>query len=114
MSDKVKAIKNKDNKPIIKEFWVKIKYPENDEYNELWITNKGTYFARHTYHGGVWYFVGDPLGFCELSHLCPEDYVFHVCDDSWNELFISTNNDDSCSNHKFADFYDEGYKLGVS
>lgn len=75
-----------------KEFWVQLKYHENDDYNELWITKDKKYFARHTYYDkGIWYFVSDPLGYCELDHMCPDDYIFHVCGPDWKELFIDTN-----------------------
>lgn len=80
------------------EFKVKLKYHENDSYNELWqVVGEQKYFARHTYNGGIWYFVTDPLGYCELDYPCPDDYIFIVCDQKGNELFKSTNADDSCN-----------------
>lgn len=86
----------------MKEFKVKLKYHENDDYNELWLVINGMkanqYFARNTYGWtGMWYFVSDPLGYCELDHPCPNDYIFIVCDQKGNELFRSCNGDDSCN-----------------
>ena len=86
----------------MKEIKVKLKYHENDDYNELWLEINGRgnnrYYARHTYGWtGTWYFVSDPLGYCELDHPCPDDYIFIVCDQKGNELFRSCNGDDSCN-----------------
>lgn len=80
----------------MKEFKVSLAYHENDDYNELWeIVGEKTYFARHTYFGGTWYFVADPLGYCELDHPCPDDYVFIVCNSKGKELFKSSNGDET-------------------
>ena len=68
---------------------------ENDSYNELYKVIKGDtkkkYFARHTFGNGEWYFVSDPLGYCELDYSCPEDYIFIVCDGNGKELFEDSN-----------------------
>lgn len=71
---------------------VRLHTHENDDYNELWKEVGGKrYFARHTYMGSVWYYVSDPLGYCELSHPCEPDITFIVCDQDGNELFEDSN-----------------------
>jgi len=79
----------------MKEIKVRLYAHENDSYNELYKVIAGNtkekYFARHTYNSGVWYFVSDPLGYCELSHVCPGDYIFVVCDKNGAELFKDSN-----------------------
>lgn len=77
-----------------KEYFVKLYQHEDDSYNELWKTKDNKYFVRNTFYGGEWYYVCDPLGYCELDHACPSDIIFHVCDPKYNELFISRN--DGC------------------
>ena len=80
----------------MKEFKVSIWHQEDDNYNELWkVVGEEKYFARNTYYGGDWYFVADPLGYCELDHSCPDDYVFIVCNHKGKELFRSSNADDT-------------------
>lgn len=65
---------------------------EDDCYNELWKEVGGTrYFARHTYHGSIWYHVCDPLGYCELDHPCDPEQIFIVCDQAGNRLFEDSN-----------------------
>jgi len=79
-----------------KEVRVKIYAMENDDYNELYkVIGEKHYFARHTYYGGEWYFVCDPLGYCELDHPVPENYTFVVCGEGGKELFRSTNADET-------------------
>jgi len=79
----------------MKEIKVKIYAHENDDYNELWKVISGDtkqkYFARHTFGKAEWYFVADPLGYCELDHACPDDYIFIVCDDNGKELLRDSN-----------------------
>ena len=82
----------------MREIKVSIYAHENDSYVELYKVLKGEtkhkYIARHTYrngNGGEWYFVSDPLGYCELDYGCPEDYVFIVCDQKGKELFRDSN-----------------------
>ena len=82
----------------MKEIKVKLYSHENDCYVELYKVIKGDtkvkYFARNTYSSGddgQWYFVADPLGYCELDHGCPGDYVFIVCDSKGKELFRDSN-----------------------
>lgn len=71
---------------------VRLFLPENDSYNEVWSEVGGKrYFARHTYCGSVWYYVCDPLGYCELDHACGDDLTFVVCDQQGNPLFESSN-----------------------
>lgn len=71
---------------------VRLYAEENDAYDELWITDSGKYFVRYTYEpGGSWYFVSDPLGYRERDYRCPDHMRFHVCDEKFKELFISSN-----------------------
>lgn len=80
-------------KNSIKVFNVKPYLDENDEYVELWqdIDNPKRYFGRLTFYGGEWYIVSDPLGYCELSHPCPENYTFRIHDADETYLFDSSN-----------------------
>jgi len=79
----------------MKEIRVTLYSHENDAYNELYRVidgdTKQKYFARYTCNNGTWYFVSDPLGYCELSHPCPENYVFVVCTANGKELFKDSN-----------------------
>ena len=82
----------------MKEIKIVIYRHENDSYVELYKVIGGDttvkYFARATYGGGEngeWYFVADPLGYCELDHGCPDDYVFILCDNDGKELFRDSN-----------------------
>lgn len=76
---------------------VKLYANENDNYVELYKVISGDtkckYFARYTYGGddGIWYFVADPLGYCELDYVCSNEYVFTVCDQNGKELFNDSN-----------------------
>lgn|GEM_PF-2658811 len=77
---------------------VKLYAHENDSYVELYKVISGDtkveYFGRHTNSfgdDGVWYFVSDPLGYCELDHECSNEYVFIVCDKKGKELFHDSN-----------------------
>lgn len=65
----------------------------NDSYVELWGTfdEPRKYYARLVYGLPVWYYVCDPLGYCELDHSVEDDVVFVVCDSNGNELFKSSN-----------------------
>lgn len=80
---------------------VKLHRHENDSYNELYKVIevmegecKEKYFCRNTYGGGIWYFVSDPLGYCELDYACKDDYIFLVCDNSGSVLFEDGNGAD--------------------
>jgi hypothetical protein len=82
----------------MKEININLYRYRNDSYVELFKliggNTKTKYIARRTYSGGdngEWYFVADPLGYCELDHSCPSDYVFVVCDHNGNELFRDSN-----------------------
>ncbi len=80
----------------MKEIKVRLCQHMDDNYNELYQVLKGDtkikYFARHCYHDdGIWYYVSDPFGYCELDHSCPEDYIFVVCDSEGKELFKDSN-----------------------
>jgi len=82
---------------FMREIKVKLFAHENDSYVELYKVISGDtkieYFARYTYGGddGEWYFVADPLGYCELDHACNTDYLFIVCDKRGKELFRDSN-----------------------
>lgn len=82
----------KSKMPNDMEFKVQIWREENDSYNELWkVVGEKDYFVRNTWGGGTWYFVCDPLGYCELDYACPDDYIFIVCDSNGNELLRDSN-----------------------
>jgi len=74
---------------------------ENDSYVELWKViepenGKPQYYGRYTYHGeGKWYYVADPLGYCELDHAVSEDVMFICCDDNGNECVRYSNADEN-------------------
>lgn len=71
---------------------VRLHVHENDDYNELWKEVGGKrYFARHTHMGSVWYYVCDPLGYCELDYPCEPELTFIVCDQEGNGLFEDSN-----------------------
>lgn len=75
-------------------FKVRIHIRENDCYNEVWkVVGEKKYFARHVFGQPVWYFVADPLGYCELDRPCPDDYIFEICDPDGNVLFEDSNGD---------------------
>ena len=48
---------------------------ENDCYVELWKSvDEEKYYGRYTYNdAGTWYYVCDPLGYCELDHTVNDD-----------------------------------------
>lgn len=66
---------------------------ENDEYNELWATfdEKPKYFCRNVYGKPYWYYVCDPLGYCELDRAVENDKIFVVCSSDGKEQFESSN-----------------------
>ena len=65
---------------------------EDDNYNELWkVVKEKKYYCRNTWGKGTWYYVCDPLGYCELDREVENDVVFIVCDENGNELFESSN-----------------------
>lgn len=75
---------------------VRLYRTEDDNYNELWKEVGGKrFFARHVFGPPVWYYVCDPLGYCELDYPCKENKVFVICDQYGNELFESSNAPDS-------------------
>ena len=78
---------------MAKEIKVQLYANENDDYNELWkVVGEEKYYARHTYHNqGIWYYVCDPLGYCELDHMVKEDVTFIMCDSEGNECFRYAN-----------------------
>jgi len=76
------------------EYKVKLRYQEDDSYNELWqIVGTKKYVARHTHGGGIWYHVCDPLGYRELDYPFRDDDIFIVCDQKGKELFRTSNGD---------------------
>lgn len=84
----------------MKEFRVYQYYDMDDNYNELWKVinpkpNNPKYFCRHVFGAqGTWYYVCDPLGYCELDYPVPDDVIFIVCKDSkGEELFRNSNAD---------------------
>lgn len=73
-------------------FKVAIRSQANDCFVEVWkVIGEKKYFARYVCGLPVWYFVCDPMGYCELDHACPDDYVFEVCDQDGNVLFKDSN-----------------------
>ena len=80
----------------MKEIKVKFHSEEDDSYNELWqIVGVRKYIARHTFGRKCWYYVCDPLGYRELNYPIPSDTVVVVCDKKGNELFRTSNADES-------------------
>jgi hypothetical protein len=83
----------------MKEIKVRLYVSENDDYVELWkVINpeegKPDYFGRYTYADeGTWYYVCDPLGYCELDHSVGKDVMFIVCDNNGNEVCRYSNAD---------------------
>lgn len=91
---------------------VRLKYPENDSYIELWQdidspNNHARYVGRYTADGGEWVKICDPLGYCEMDHSFGPDVVFIVCDKKGNELFRSCNGDGSA---KFNTYEQEAHE----
>lgn len=72
-------------------------YEENDDFVELWKTfdeEKPIYYGRYTWQNlGTWYYISDPLGYCELDHQVPEDITFICCDANGNEQCRYSNAD---------------------
>lgn len=74
-----------------KEIKVSLYLPENDSYVELWKNLKPeigepAYFARYTYQDEeTWYYVSDPLGYCERSHPVSKEILFLCCDKAGRE-----------------------------
>ena len=61
---------------------VQLYMTENDCYNELWkvVGTKNRFFCRHVFGKfKTWYYVCDPLGYCELDHPA-DDIEFIVTD----------------------------------
>lgn len=83
----------------MKEIKVKISRNEDDNYVELWKVidpMKGVprYYGRYTYKDeGTWYYVSDPLGYCELDRAVENDVMFICCDDSGKECARYSNKD---------------------
>ena len=74
-----------------KEIKVRLYADENDDFVELWkviehIKGEPQYYGRYTYGDeGTWYYVCDPLGYCELDRPVSNDIIFVLCDDKGNE-----------------------------
>ena len=83
----------------MKEIKVKKSRNEDDNYVELWKVidpMKGVprYYGRYTYKDeGTWYYVSDPLGYCELDRAVENDVMFICCDDSGKECARYSNKD---------------------
>lgn len=83
----------------MKEIKVRLYHGENDYFVELWevveeMAGIPKYFGRYTYgNEGTWYFVSDPLGYCELDHAVSDDVVFILCDEDGNECMRYSNAD---------------------
>lgn len=72
---------------------VQLYMTENDCYNELWkvVGTKNRFFCRHVFGKfKTWYYVCDPLGYCELDHPA-DDIEFIICDKNGKALFHSSN-----------------------
>lgn len=85
---------------------VKIVRYENDDYIELWKIinpkeNTPKYIGRCTSDEPYWIYVCDPLGYCENNGIIEDDVTVIVCDENCNELFITSNKDDSVQFPKF-------------
>ena len=76
---------------------VRLKYPENDSFIELWqeVESPRKFVGRYTGGLGEWVKICDPLGYCEMDYSFGPDEVFIVCDKKGNELFRSRNGDGS-------------------
>lgn len=72
---------------------------ENDDYVELWKvldqkTKDPAYYGRYTYGDeGTWFYVADPLGYCELDRSVENDVLFICCDENGKECARYTNAD---------------------
>lgn len=82
-----------------KEIKVRKHADENDSFVELWkvldhVKGEPEYYGRYTYgFEGTWYYVADPLGYCELDHPVKDDVVFICCDENGNECVRYSNVD---------------------
>lgn len=78
---------------MAKEIKVHKYYDENDCYVELWkVVGEEKYYGRYTYNNeGTWYYVADPLGYCELDSKVSSDIVFILCDEKGNEYYRYSN-----------------------
>ena len=80
----------------MKEYRVKFYSEEDGSYVELWkLVDQEKFIARHTWGPKCWYYVSDPLGYRELDHPMRDDVTVIVCDQNGNELFRTSNADDS-------------------
>lgn len=72
----------------MKEIKVRLYAHENDCYVELWkVLDKNCYYGRYTFGDeGIWYYVCDPLGYCELDSPVPDDVYFVMCDDDGDPI----------------------------
>lgn len=76
------------------EYRVQFYSEEDDSYVELWqLVGQKKYIARYTCGPKRWYYVSDPLGYCELDHAIKDDVTIIVCDWNGNELFRTSNAD---------------------
>lgn len=80
---------------MAKEIRVHLYRNENDDYVELWkVFDEKKYYGRYTYNDwGTWYYVSDPLGYCELDHQVPNDITFVCCDVNGKEQCRYSNAD---------------------
>lgn len=78
---------------MAKEIKVYKYYDENDCYVELWkVVGEEKYFGRYDSNNeGTWYYVADPLGYCELDGKVSRDIVFILCDEKGNEYYRYSN-----------------------
>ena len=90
---------------MAKEIKVYLYANENDDFNELWkVVDEEQYYARHTFgNEGIWYYVCDPLGYCELDYKVPNDVTFIMCDSEGNEYHRYSNGEPNPL-PKFADY----------
>ena len=87
-----------------KQIKVRLYSTENDDYNELWkvVGSKNRFFARHVFGRPTWYYVCDPLGYCELDSPA-DDIDFIVCSQKNKPLFTSNNHDRETEFKTFAE-----------
>ena len=88
-----------------KEIKVHKYYDENDDYVELWkVIGEEKYYGRYTYNNeGTWYYVADPLGYCELDRPVSNDVMFILCDEEGTE-YHRYSNEQPNPLPKFADY----------
>lgn len=77
----------------MKEIKVSIYSHEDGHYVELWkVVGEEKYYGRFMFNNeGTWYYVADPLGYCELDRCVPNDVMFIMCDDDGNEYMRYSN-----------------------